>query len=307
MSLLVFVGVFQIGNPLYVLVPPDASAQDMAKAAAELGLDRPLWEQYLRFVRDAASGELGRSFVFNRPATTIILERLPATFELASVALLLTVALGLPLGLLAGLKPDGPTDRTIMFGSILGFSLPSFWVGLILIMAFSVGLQWLPSTGRGATASLLGLESSLFTADGWAHIVLPAFNLALFNIALVIRLVRAGTREAMLSDYIKFARAKGLTRRRIVLVHVLSNILVPVVTVLGLEFGSLIAFAVVTESIFTWPGMGKLIVDSINLLDRPVIVTYLLLTVLLVIAINFTVDILYSLLDPRIRLGSDPA
>ncbi len=194
-----------------------------------------------------------------------------------------------------------------MAGSILGFSLPTFWVGLMLIMLFAVDLKLLPSNGRGATGELLGLHSSLFTRDGWAHVAMPATNLALVNIALVIRLVRAGVREALLMDYVKFARAKGLSMRRVILVHVMKNIMIPVVTVLGLEFGSLIAFAVVTETIFAWPGMGKLIIDSINLLDRPVIVAYLMLTVLLVILINLLVDVMYSVMDPRIRLSEPDA
>jgi peptide/nickel transport system permease protein len=172
----------------------------------------------------------------------------------------------------------------------------------MLIMLFAVQLGWLPSTGRGPLGEVMGVRSSLFTADGLSHVLLPAFNLALFNIALVIRLVRAGVRESMLADYVKFARAKGLTERRVVSVHVMKNIMIPVVTVLGLELGSVIAFAVVTESIFAWPGMGKLIIDSINLLDRPVVVAYLLIIVFLVIMINFAVDLLYSVLDPRVRL-----
>jgi peptide/nickel transport system permease protein len=190
-----------------------------------------------------------------------------------------------------------------MAGSIVGFSLPSFWVGLVLIMIFAVMLGWLPSTGRGSTATFLGMESSLFTIDGLRHIFLPALNLALLNISLVIRLTRAGTREAMHQDYIKFARAKGLSNRRIVGIHLLKNIMIPVVTVLGLEFGGLIAFSVVTETIFAWPGMGKLLIDSIQQLDRPVIVAYLIIIVLFFVLINLVVDIIYSLLDPRVRLG----
>ncbi len=240
--------------------------------------------------------------MFNEPAIAIILQRLPATFELALVALLLTVLVGIPLGLWAGLRPQAMSAKTIMAGSILGFSLPSFWVGLMLIMLFAVDLKLLPSNGRGATATLLGIRSSLFTLDGWAHVAMPSVNLALVNIALVIRLMRSGVREALLMDYVKFARAKGLSTRRVILVHVMKNIMIPVITVLGLEFGSLIAFAVVTETIFAWPGMGKLIIDSINVLDRPVIVAYLMMIVLLFVTINLLVDLLYTVLDPRVRL-----
>ena len=307
MSLLVFVGVFAIGNPIDILISPDATQQEIERATAALGLDKPLWEQYWIFLVNAAHGDLGRSFVFNEPAVGIILQRLPATLELALVAMLLTVVIGVPLGLWAGLKPDAFSGKTIMAGSILGFSLPTFWVGLMLIMLFAVELKVLPSNGRGATAEFLFIRSSLFTRDGWAHVAMPATNLALVNIALVIRLIRAGVREALLMDYVKFARAKGLGMRRVILVHVMKNIMIPVVTVLGLEFGSLIAFAVVTETIFAWPGMGKLIIDSINLLDRPVIVAYLMLTVFLVTLINLLVDITYSVIDPRVRLAEPDA
>jgi len=189
-----------------------------------------------------------------------------------------------------------------MAGSILGFSLPTFWVGLMLIMVFAVMLGWLPSTGRGDTATVLGVETSLATWDGLSHVLMPALNLALTNIALTIRLTRAGVREAMGQDYVKFARAKGLSTRRIVFVHVLKNIMIPIVTVIGLEFGALIAFSVITETIFAWPGMGKLLIDSIIQLDRPVVVAYLMIVVLLFVVINLLVDILYSLLDPRVRL-----
>jgi peptide/nickel transport system permease protein len=197
----------------------------------------------------------------------------------------------------AGLKPESPASRAIMAASILGFSLPTFWVGLMLMMVFAVMLGWLPATGRG----------EFMTWDGLRHLALPAINLALFKLALVTRLARAGTREAALQDYVKFARAKGLSPARIVLVHILKNILVPVVTVLGLELGGLIAFSVVTETVFAWPGMGKLLIDSIQRLDRPVVVAYLVITVLMFVLINLIVDIVYSLLDPRVRLGEAKA
>jgi peptide/nickel transport system permease protein len=304
MSLLVFVGVFAIGNPIDILVSPQADQAEIARATAALGLDKPLWQQYLAFLGNAARGDLGNSFVFNEPALRLILERLPATLELAIAASLIAIVIGIPCGLVAGLRPQSFAGKAITAGSILGFSLPTFWVGLVLIMVFAVMLGWLPSTGRGATVRVLGVATSLLTLDGLRHILLPALNLALFEMALVIRLTRAGTREVMLLDYIKFARAKGLSPRRIVLVHVFKNILIPIVTVVGLEFGSVIAFAVVTETIFAWPGMGRLIIASINQLDRPVIVAYLLCTVVMFIVINLVVDVLYSVLDPRIRFGA---
>jgi peptide/nickel transport system permease protein len=304
MTVIVFVGVHVIGNPVDILISPEADQAERARIIANLGLDQPLWRQYLVFLGDALHGDLGRSFVFNEPALKLIAQRMPATLELAVTAVLLSIVIGVPLGLYAGMKPDGFIGRTIMAGSILGFSLPTFWVGLMLIMVFAVYLGWLPSTGRGETMEFLGLRWSFLTRDGLRHMLLPALNLSLFNISLVLRLVRAGVRETLPMDFIKFARAKGLSPSRIVLVHVLKTIMIPVVTVVGLELGSTIAFAVVTESVFAWPGMGKLIIDSINVLDRPVIVAYLMMIVLLFITINLIVDIIYTMLDPRVRLGA---
>ncbi len=302
MSVIVFIGVHVIGNPVDILISPEADQAERARVIAALGLDQPLWKQYLLFVNDALHGDLGRSFVFNEPALRLIAQRMPATMELAVTAVLMSMLIGIPLGLYAGLYPEGALARTIMAGSILGFSLPTFWVGLMLIMVFAVQLGWLPSTGRGATAELFGIQWSFLTLDGLRHLLLPALNLSLFNISLVLRLTRAGVRETLPMDFVKFARAKGLTPARVIFVHVLKNIMIPVVTVVGLELGSTIAFAVVTESVFAWPGMGKLIIDSINVLDRPVIVAYLMMIVLLFVTINLVVDILYTVLDPRVRL-----
>ena len=307
MSLLVFVGVYAIGNPVDILINPNADQEDIERAIKGLGLDKPLWEQYLVFLKQALLGDLGKSFVFNVPALQLILERMPATLELAVTAMLIAIVFGIPLGLWAGLKPDSVAGKTIMTGSILGFSLPTFWVGLMLIMVFSVDLGWLPSSGRGPTRELLGVPVSFLSWDGIKHLIMPATNLALFNLALVIRLTRAGTREALVQDYVKFARAKGLSNARVVGVHVLKNISIPIVTVIGLQFGSLIAFAIVTETIFAWPGMGKLLIDSIHVLDRPVIVAYLLIIVTFFIVINLLVDLAYSLLDPRVRLADAKA
>jgi peptide/nickel transport system permease protein len=307
MSLLVFVGVFMIGDPIEILINPLADEIEKDRARAALGLDLPLWEQYLAFLFNAVRGDLGRSFAYNVPAIDLILERMPATLELAVTATLIGGVLGVPLGLLAGLKPHSAAGKSIMAGSILGFSLPTFWVGLMLIMIFAVELGWLPSTGRGHTGRLFGLEFSFLTLDGLRHLFMPALNLALFRLALVIRLARAGTREVALQDYVKFARAKGLSQARVVWVHVFKNILIPIVTIQGLELGQAIAFAVVTETIFAWPGMGKLIIDSINVLDRPVIVAYLLVTVFMFIVINLLVDLTYSVLDPRVRLAEQRA
>jgi peptide/nickel transport system permease protein len=304
MSLIVFLGVFAIGDPVEILISPDADQIERERAVIALGLDKPLWMQYLVFLGNALRGDLGRSFVFNEPALQLIMGRMPATLELALGATIMAIIIGLPLGLYAGLRPNGFISKSIMAVSILGFSLPTFWVGLMLIMVFAVQLGWLPSTGRGETAMLFGLRWSFLTQDGLAHLIMPATNLALFKISLVIRLTRAGVRETMLMDYVKFARAKGLSPSRVTFVHVFKNILIPVVTVVGLELGSTIAFSVVTESVFAWPGMGKLIIDSINVLDRPVIVAYLMTIVLMFITINLIVDLTYSVLDPRVRLES---
>ena len=302
MSVIVFLGVNVIGNPVDILISDDCDQACYDAAIKAFGLDLPLHEQYFVFVKNALTGNLGKSFVIGVPALGLIVERMPATLELAFSAVFVSVLIGIPVGMWAGLKPDAASSKFIMGGSILGFSLPSFWVGLMLIMVFAVQLGWLPSTGRGETVEVLGVRVSFLTLDGLSHLVLPAVNLALYKISLVIRLTRAGMRETLLQDYVKFARAKGLTTHRVIFVHVFKNILIPVVTVLGLEMGGVIAFAVVTETIFAWPGMGKLIIDSIQVLDRPVMVAYLMLTVLMFIIINLVVDILYSVLDPRVRL-----
>ena len=303
MSLLVFAGVYAIGNPIDILISPDASQIERAKIITAFGLDQSLPRQYWLFLYNALQGDMGRSFAYATPALGLILERMPATLELSVCAIFLAIVLGVPLGLWAGLRPHSLAGKSIMAGSILGFSLPGFWVGLMLIMVFAVQLGWLPSSGRGETRLLFGVPVSFLSIDGLRHLILPAINLALFNIALVIRLTRSGTQEALLQDYVRFARAKGLSQSRIIGVHVLKNILIPVITVIALQFGAIIAFAIVTETVFAWPGMGKLIIDSIRVLDRPVIVAYLMLIVSLFILINLVVDVLYSVLDPRVRLA----
>jgi peptide/nickel transport system permease protein len=306
-SVLVFVGIFMVGDPVEMLVNPQADQIERERTRVAFGLDKPMWVQYALFLKNASAGDLGNSFVYGRQALDVIVERMPATLELAFLAMLIAVAIGIPLGLYAGLKPDSKLSKLIMAASIVGFSLPTFWVGLLLIMLFAVQLGWLPSTGRGPTVDVLGLQLSIVHWDGLKHALLPALNLALFKLSLIIRLTRAQVREHVLLDYIKFARAKGLTRQRVLGVHLLKNILIPLVTVIGLELGSVIAFAIVTESIFAWPGMGKLVIDSIFQLDRPVVVAYLMITVLMFIVINLVVDILYSMLDPRVRLGAAQA
>ena len=303
MMVIVFFGLNVVGDPVYLLVDPSATLDEIEDARRVLGLDQPILVQFWDFLMNAVKGDLGESFVFGRPAIDVILERLPATFELAFMAFIIALGVGIPLGLYAGLWPESALSKLIMAGSVLGFSLPSFWVGIMLILVFSVTLGWFPATGRGDTVHVLGLEISFLTWDGLSHIILPAINLAMFKVSLIMRLVRAGTVEITSQDYIKFARAKGVSGLRLVGLHVGKNVMVPVVTVIGIELGHLIAFAVVTETIFSWPGVGKLIIESILNLDRPVVVAYLMMITVLFVIINLIVDVLYVWLDPRIRLG----
>jgi peptide/nickel transport system permease protein len=307
MATLVFVGVYALGNPIDILISPEADQLEREQAIERLGLDRPLWVQFALFVKSALTGNLGISFVHGVPAIDLILSRMPATLELALVALVISVGIGIPAGLLAGLTPRSLLGRGIMTGSILGFSVPNFWLGLMLILLFAVELKVLPAGGRGETVDVFGIQLSLFTLDGLRHLILPALTLGIYKASLITRLSYAGTRDALLQDFVRFARAKGLSERRVVGVHVLKAILIPVVTVIGLELGSMIAFAVVTETVFAWPGMGKLLIESIYRLDRPVIVAYLVVVVIMFVIINFTVDLIYTALDPRVRVSGQEA
>ncbi len=301
MSVIVFFGVYAIGNPVDIVIPPDATEEIRQAAIRRLGLDRPLLEQYWIFVTNLVQGDFGRSFVYNIPVLELIGGRLPATLELVLISVISATVLGVSLGIYAGYRPHSRISKTIMAVSVLGFSVPSFWVGLILILTFAVSLGWLPAGGRGPTVEVLGVDWSFLTLEGLSHIALPAINLALFKLAMMIRLARAGTREIMLTDTIKFARAAGISEGVILRSHLLKLISIPIITVFGLELGSTLAFAVVTETIFSWPGVGKLIIDSIAVLDRPVMVAYLILTAFLFVTINFTVDLVFALIDPRIR------
>jgi peptide/nickel transport system permease protein len=305
MMVIVFFGVYLIGNPIDILISPDASLQEIEDTKIRFGFDRPIHVQFLQFVGNAVQGDLGRSFVHGESAVKLILHYMPATLELAMLGLVFAIALGLPLGVYAGYRAEQWQGKAIMTGTIFGFSLPNFWVGMLFILFFSVYLQWLPSTGRGETVEILGIHLSVFAPGGLKYMLLPALTLALYKASLVARLARAGTQEALMQDYVKFARAKGVSESRILFVHVLKNILIPIVAVLGLELGSMIAFAVVTETVFAWPGMGKLLIDSITKLDRPVIVAYLMMTVLVFVTINLVVDLLYTWLDPRVRLAGE--
>ncbi len=290
------------GDPVFMVVPNDATDAEIAQARRLLGLDQSMPVQYWKFLTSLVQGDFGRSYVFRQPAMTLILERLPATLEMVLVAMALAIAVAIPLGVYAGANPESRLSRTIMAGSLLGISLPGFWVGMVLIFLFAVNLGLFPSSGRGDTAELFGFRLSLLTLDGWHHIALPAITLSLGTMAILLRMTRAGMMEVGRQDFMKFARAKGATRRDVLYRHGLKNALIPVVTIFGLQLGDLIAFATITETIFSWPGMGKLLIDSIYRADRPVIVVYLMLVALIFVVINFLVDIVYTLIDPRIRL-----
>ena len=301
LSALAFAGLYALGDPASILLDPQSTPADVARFRADLGLDQPVWRQYALFLGRLLHGDLGTSFVFRASTGRVIMERLPATLELAACAMLIALAVGVPVGALAGATAPSRFDQVVMTGSILGFSLPTFWIGLVLIVVFAVNLGWLPASGRGATVDVAGVPLSVLTLDGLRHILLPALNLSLFPMALVLRLTRSGVKEAMGQDFVRYARAKGVRPARLLFVHVLKRVAAPIVTVAGLQLGNLIAFSVVTESVFAWPGTGKLAIDSINQLDRPVVVAYLMITALLFVGINLVVDLLYALLDPRVR------
>ncbi len=301
-SLVVFILTNYIGDPISMLLPEDASQEEIQQAIRRLGLDKPIHVQYGIFVRDILSGNFGKSYVFSRPALELIIERIPATLEIVITAMIIAIVLAIPLGVYAGAYPKRRSSKIIMAGSILGISLPSFWVGMMMIYIFSVILGWMPASGRGEAIEVFGMRLSIFSMSGWRHIMLPALTLALGNIAMLLRLTRAGMQENMRQDYVKFARAKGVSPKKVLFGHALKNALIPVVTVFGVRIGQLIAFTTITETIYAWPGMGKLLIDSIYMADRPIIVAYLMLVAVIFVVINFVVDIIYTLIDPRIEL-----
>lgn len=300
-SILVFVLANFIGDPVNMLVSPKAPPEVREQVREELGLNRPILEQYVSFVTNALKGDFGKSYIYKVDVLSLIAQRVPATLELVLVSVVLALVISIPLGVYAGAFPKRKSSTLVMGGSILGISLPSFFIGIMLIYIFSLKLHWFPSSGRGATIPFLGMNFSLFAPGGLKYIILPAFTLSVTNIASLVRLTRAGVMENMRQDYIKFARAKGVSTRKVLFGHTLKNALIPVITVFGMEIGSLIAFTTVTETIYSWPGLGKLLIDSINSVDRPVIVAYLILTTVLFVFINFVVDLLYTVIDPRIE------
>lgn len=301
-SILVFMLTNFIGDPVDMLVPENATAQQVESARIRLGLDKPLPVQYGIFLKDVLHGNFGKSYTYGKPAMGLILERMPATLELVAIAALLVLVIAIPLGVYAGAYPKRFSSKIIMSGSILGISLPSFWVGMMMIYIFAVTLGKLPASGRGDTVNVLGVNLSIFAPRGLRFIILPAITLAITNVATTLRLTRSGILENMRQDYIKFAKAKGVGSKTLLFGHALKNALIPVVTIFGMDLGNMIAFTTITETIFAWPGMGKLLIDAINKSDRPIIVAYLMATACMFVVLNFVVDLLYTMIDPRIEL-----
>ena len=302
MTLIVFFGVNVTGDPAELSTNFFVNQDEIKAAIHTLEPGRPVYQQYWYFLANATQGEFGNSFIFAEPALQLILQKMPATLELAFAAMVIAIVFGIPLGLYAGLHPDFKAAKLIVTSSILSYSLPTFWVGLVLIMVFSVMLGWLPSSGQGETRLLFGVPVSFLTWDGLQHLLLPALSLALLKISLIIRLSHFRTRKVLLRNHNKFAHVREFARGRADTDHLLKSIMIAVLAMPGLALGGVFAFTVVAEAVFAWPGMGKLLVDSIQSLDRPVIAAYLMITVILFIAFNLTVDICFSLLDRRGRL-----
>ena len=296
-----------VGDPVTHLLGQDATPEQRTQLRADLGLDRAVPLQFARFVRNAVRGDFGLSLRQGRKVSTLIAERLPATLELAITAAVLALGVGVPMGVIAALRRGSVLSQLLMTVSLLGVSLPTFLIGILLILVFSVGLHWLPSFGRGEVLSIGGWTSGWFTVSGWQHLVLPSITLAVFQLALIMRLVRAEMLEVLRSDYIRFARARGLSDRAVHFGHALKNTLVPVITITGLQLGSLIAFAIITETVFQWPGMGLLFIQAVSFADVPVMAAYLCLVALIFVAINLAVDLLYFVVDPRLRPDREAA
>lgn len=301
MSVLVFAGMYVISDPVAVMAGEDATEADRQALAAALGLDRPLPVQYLTFLGNILRGDFGTSFVYGRPVLDLIFERLPATLEVVFLAMVLGLAFGIPMGIYSGLNRKKPATKLISMITTVGYSIPNFWQALLFILIFAVWLRVLPATGRGPTTEFLGMQLSLLNPEGLRYMLLPAANLGVALICMQTRLARSGTQEVMYQDYMMFARAKGIAPPRLIGRHLLRNILIPIVTITALELGTLIAFSTVTETVFSWPGIGKLLLDAIYRSDRPVVVAYMILITLMFVLINLVADIIYAILDPRIR------
>lgn len=305
MSLIGFIGIHSVGNPVFNVVNIEtATPEDIRRATIALGLDLPIWQQYGLFLKNVLSGQFGTSYIYHQPAFDLVMSKLPATLELASLAMLVAATAGVGLGLVAGRRKGSTLDRIVLRGSVFALSIPSFWLSMMLILTGAILTGWFPSGGRGPTTTVMGTEWSLFTGEGLRHMVLPMLALAIPNIALIARLTRSGTIEIERQEFTRFSRARGLSPRRILFAHTLPNISVPLVTIIGLQFGGMLAFAVVVETIFAWPGIGKLLIDSIQLLDRPVVMATLTFTAVAFVLLNALVDLYYVVIDPRVRTSS---
>ena len=300
---LIAFGLFNFtGDPVTFMVGQDATQEQRAQLRADLGLDQPFYVQFGRFVGRALQGEFGLSLRQGRPVSTLLKERLPATLELATVAALLALALGIPAGVYTALKRNSWFSQVLLTASLVGVSLPTFLIGILLILIFAVILGWLPSFGRGETVAFGWWTTGFLTKGGLKALILPAITLSLFQMSLIMRLVRAEMLEVLRADYIKFARARGLPNRAVYFGHALKNTMVPVITITGLQLGSLIAFAIITETVFQWPGMGLLFIQAVQFADIPVMAAYLCLIALIFVLINLAVDLLYFAVDPRLRI-----
>ncbi|PRZ01547.1 peptide/nickel transport system permease protein [Jezberella montanilacus] len=304
-ALLAFVMFQYVGDPVTIMLGQDATDLDRARLRQELGLNKPVVVQFYHFVVNAAQGEFGLSLRQGQKVSTLLRDRLPATLELSLSAAVIALSVGLPLGVYTALKRNGKLSQALLALSLLGVSLPTFLIGILLILVFSVLLGWLPSYGRGDVIQLGFWSTGFLTRTGWSHLILPAVTLSFFQMTLVLRLVRSEMLEVLRTDYIKFARARGLTKRAIHFGHALKNTLVPVITIMGLQLGGIIAFAIVTETVFQWPGMGLLFIQAVQFADIPVMAAYLCLISLIFVVINLLVDLLYFVVDPRLNAGLD--
>lgn len=292
-----------VGDPVNNMVGQEATREDRVRIRQDLGLDDPIITQYVRFMGNALNGDFGLSYRIKRPVSTLIKERLPATIELVFVSAIIALLVGIIAGVYTGIRRNGWLSKTILSTSLVGVSLPTFIIGIALIYLFAVTLRWLPSSGRAGVVELGWWKTSFLTVDGWRSIILPAITLSLFQLTMILRLVRAEMLEVMQADYIKFARARGLSERSINFVHALKNTLVPVITIIGLNIGGLIAFSVITETVFQWPGTGLMFIQAVDFADVPIMAAYLCFVALIFVIVNLIVDLMYVFIDPRIRLG----
>ena len=291
-----------VGDPITQMTGVETSVADQERLREALGLNDPFVTQFVRFTGDMLQGDFGFSYRTRQPVAEMIADRIPATLELGIVALLISLIVGIPAGVYTALRPRGVVSQTILMTTLIGVSVPTFVIGIMLIFLFGVQLGWLPTFGRGGTVQIGGWESSFFTADGWRALILPAITLGVYQLTLTMRLVRAEMMEVMRSDYIRFATARGVPMRRLYFKHALANTMVPVITIIGLQFGGVIAFSIVTESVFQWPGMGLLFLESIRFVDIPVMGVYLVVIAFFFVLVNLIVDMLYVAIDPRLRV-----